>query len=147
MTQTTEHPMNQFPLMQTAGDNIVLLHPHMPATAIEAVTEVLKTRWIGQGPKVEQFEQEFSAKFCQGLPALAVGSGTDALHLAYLLAGVEAGDEVITPVFTCTATNIPFLYMRAKVVFADIQADTMNIDPADVRRRITDPFDPSDNPQ
>lgn len=137
MSQTTEHPMNEFPLMQTAGDNIVLLHPHMPATAIEAVTEVLKTRWIGQGPKVEQFEQEFSAKFCQGLPALAVGSGTDALHLAYLLAGVEAGDEVITPVFTCTATNIPFLYMGAKVVFADIQADTMNIDPADVRRRIT----------
>lgn len=129
--------MNEFPLMQTAGDNIVLLHPHMPATAIEAVTGVLKTRWIGQGPKVEQFEQEFSTKFCNGLPALAVGSGTDALHLAYILAGVGPGDEVITPIFTCTATNIPFLYMGAKVVFADIQADTMNLDPVDVRRRIT----------
>jgi dTDP-4-amino-4,6-dideoxygalactose transaminase len=71
-------------------------------------------------------------------PAVAVGSGTDSLHLAYILAGITDGDEVISPVFTCTATNIPLLYQRAKIVFADIQADTLNIDPIDVARKITD---------
>jgi dTDP-4-amino-4,6-dideoxygalactose transaminase len=69
--------------------------------------------------------------------ALAVGSGTDALHLAYLLADVVAGDEVIVPVFTCTATNIPLLYIGATPVFADINPDTMNISIEDVERKIT----------
>ena len=69
--------------------------------------------------------------------ALAVGPGTDALHLAYLLSDVTADDEVIVPVFTCTATNIPLLYIGAKIVFADIDPDTMNISVADVERKIT----------
>ncbi len=99
---------------------------------------MLKTRWIGQGPKVDEFEQKFSQRFCANRPVLAVGAGTDALHLAYVLAGLQAGDEVIVPLFTCTATNIPFLYMGVKVVFADIQPATLNIDPEDVRRRITE---------
>jgi dTDP-4-amino-4,6-dideoxygalactose transaminase len=75
--------------------------------------------------------------FCAGLNTAAVGSGTDALHLAYLLAGIKAGDEVITPLFTCTATNIPLLYIGAKPVFADIQPHSLNIDPAHVRRLMT----------
>lgn len=132
-----EKPMNEFPLLDTAKDNIVLFHPHMPAGAAAAVTRVLGTRWIGQGPLVEEFERRFSERFAGGLPAVAVGSGTDALHLAYLLAGLKPGDEVITPLFTCTATNIPFLYMGVKPVFADVQPGTLNIDPDDVRRRIT----------
>jgi dTDP-4-amino-4,6-dideoxygalactose transaminase len=132
-----ERPMNEFPLMEPAKDNIVLFHPHIPSNALKNIAAVLGTRWIGQGPMVEEFERKFSARFGAGLPAVAVGSGTDALHLAYILAGLEPGDEVIAPVFTCTATNIPFLYMGVNIVFADVQPNTLNIDPADVRRRIT----------
>jgi perosamine synthetase len=134
---TLEKPMHEFPLMEPGYHRIVLFHPHVPANATEAIASVLGTRWIGQGPRVEEFEQKFSAKFGGGLPALAVGAGTDALHLAYILAGLQKGDEVITPLFTCTATNIPFLYMGVNIVFADVQRETLNIDPADVRRRIT----------
>ncbi|MEJ6021295.1 DegT/DnrJ/EryC1/StrS family aminotransferase [Ramlibacter sp. PS4R-6] len=117
---------------------IVLFHPHIPEGGISALSRTLQTRWIGQGPQVEEFERRFSERFCRGAPAVAVSSGTSALHLAYLLAGIAEGDEVITPVFTCTATNIPLLYERAVPVFADIQPDTLNIDPASVRALITE---------
>ena len=123
--------------MEPSSENIVLFHPHVPTSAAQRVAEVLKTRWIGQGPRVEEFERLFSERFGGGLPAAAVGSGTDALHLSYILAGLVTGDEVISPIFTCTATNTPFLYMGVKVVFADVQKKTLNIDPDDVRRRIT----------
>ncbi|NVO10102.1 MAG: DegT/DnrJ/EryC1/StrS family aminotransferase [Bacteroidales bacterium] len=129
-------PLNEMPLMKE-DDGIVLFYPHVPESAIEEVAKVLRSRWIGQGPKVEQFEDEFERKFAKGGKAISVGSGTDALHLAYILAGIKEGDEVIAPVFTCTATNIPFLYMGVKVVFADIDAHTLNIDVNHVRRLIT----------
>src|SRR6266571_5348530 len=135
--QKTEGPMRDFPLMEPDQDHIVLFHPHIPANAIDAVAQVLRTRWIGQGPRVDEFEKKFSARFGGNRPALAVGSGTDALHLAYVLADLQPGDEVVSPLFTCTATNIPFLYMGVKVRFADVQPQTLNIDPADIRRRIT----------
>ena len=114
--------------MQDDSDNIVMFYPHVSKLAKKAVMEVLDTRWIGQGPKVKLFEESFSNKFASKLPAIAVGSGTDALHLSYILAGLKPGDEVIAPVFTCTATNIPFLYMGIKILFADIDPNTMNID-------------------
>ena len=135
--KSPEKAMDEFPVMEDKPGNIVLFHPHVSTKAIDAVIKVLKTRWIGQGPLVEDFERKFSARFGGHYPALAVRAGTDALHLAYILAGLEPGDEVISPLFTCTATNIPFLYMGVKIVFADIQLGTLNIDPADVRRRIT----------
>lgn len=134
---TREKAMREFPLMEPSSGNIVLFHPHMPERAAEAVAEVLRTRWIGQGPRVEEFERLFGDRFGGGLPAIAVGAGTDALHLSYIMSGLTPGDDVIAPVFTCTATNIPFLYMGVNVVFADVEKDTLNIDPEDVRRRIT----------
>jgi len=112
------------------------MQPHVPETAIGAVTEVLKTRWIGQGPKVDEFEREFS-KRVGGRECVAVGSCTDALHLSYLLAGIGPGDEVIAPVFTCTATNIPLLWLGAEIKFADVAPDSLNIDVAHVQRLIT----------
>jgi dTDP-4-amino-4,6-dideoxygalactose transaminase len=102
------------------------------------VSEVLSGRWIGQGPRVAQFEKEFGEKFGAGARALAVGSGTDALHLAYILAGLKEGDEVITPVFTCTATTIPFLYMGVKFRFADVDPGTLNINIAHVRELVNE---------
>ena len=127
--------MNELPLMELS-EGIVLFHPNIPKNAVAAVTEVLNSRWIGQGPVVDSFELKYAEKFQFPGTCLAVGSGTDALHLAYLLAGIEKDDEVIVPVFTCTATNIPFLYMGAKIVFADIDKN-LNIDVKHVERLIT----------
>jgi perosamine synthetase len=131
-----EKPMNEAPLMEVGEKNIVLFHPHISDKAREYVNDTLKTRWIGQGPKVDKFEQEFSKKFGGGNASLSCGSGTDALHLSYLLADLKAGDEVIVPLFTCTATNIPFLYMGVKIVFADVQPGTLNIDPVHVKKLV-----------
>jgi len=128
----------EFPLMKTEEGNIVLFHPHISDLARERVQEQLKTRWIGHGPAVDEFESKFSERFCEGLNTVAVGAGTDALHLAYILAGISSGDEVITPLFTCSATNIPLLYLGAKAVFADVQPHTLNIDPDHVRSLVTD---------
>ena len=124
-------------LMQSGEGNIVLFYPHVSELARKRVYEQLGTRWIGQGPAVEEFEQKFSNAFCGGLSTAATGAGTDALHLAYLLAGVQSGDEVIVPLFTCSATNIPLCYIGAKPVFADIQPNTLNIDPNHVRSLIS----------
>lgn len=125
------------PWMKDEKQNIVLFRPHIPANASKYVSEALSTRWIGQGPRVDEFEKKFK-KMINAKAGIAVGSGTDALHLAYLLAGVGKDDEVITSVFTCTATNIPLLYIGAKPVFVDIQENTMNINPLDIEHRITE---------
>lgn len=129
---------NDLPLMDATDGKVVLFYPNIPEAAVAEVADTLRSRWIGQGPKVDRFESEFSRKFGEGRPAVAVGSGTDALHLAYILAGLKEGDEVVAPVFTCTATNIPFLYMGVKWRFADVQADTLNIDPEHVRRLVNE---------
>ena len=131
-------PTREVPLMPVADGNIVLFHPHIPKNAAEKVSEVLGTRWIGQGPKVDEFEKLFSDRFTSGNSCLAVGSGTDALHLAYLMAGITVGDEVVVPVFTCTATNIPLLYIGAKIVFVDVDPETLNINIDHLRSVVTE---------
>ena len=133
----TKRPMNEFPLLDPK-EGIPLFYPHVAHSAIEELKDTLSGRWIGQGPKVEEFEEQIAEKYLGGESALAVGSGTDALHLAYLLAGVKEGDEVLVPVFTCTATNIPLLYIGAKVVFVDIDPNSMNISIDDVKKKITE---------
>lgn len=123
--------------MTQRAEKIVLFHPHVPIVARDAARRVLDTRWIGQGPLVDEFEALWTEKFAKPCRSTAVGSGTDALHLAYVLAGVGEGDEVVTPIFTCTATNTPILYQKAKPVFADVKKDSLNVDPKDVARKIT----------
>jgi dTDP-4-amino-4,6-dideoxygalactose transaminase len=137
MQLTSKKGMDEAQLMETE-EGIVLFHPQIPASAIERVSKVLSGRWIGQGPLVDEFEKTFENRYGKGKKALAVGSGTDALHLAYILAGLQPGDEVIVPVFTCTATNIPFLYMGVKIVFADVDPNTMNLNIEHVRQLITE---------
>jgi perosamine synthetase len=129
-------PKNDLPMMATS-EGVVLFHPHMPSKAIKNVTKTLQSRWIGQGPQVDEFESKFRYDFNLSGSAMAVGSGTDALHLAYLMAGIKAGDEVITPLFTCTATNIPLLYIGAKPIFVDIDPNTMNISVEGIKKKIT----------
>tara|TARA_B100000795_G_scaffold54898_1_gene35966 strand:- start:855 stop:2006 length:1152 start_codon:yes stop_codon:yes gene_type:complete len=126
-----------FPLMNDRKGNVPMFYPHIPKNSIKSLKKVLSGRWIGQGPLVDIFEKKFQKKFTNNLPCVAVGSGTDALHLAYLLAGIKKNDEVICPVFTCTATNIPLLYIGAKIKFADIDPDTLNISIDHVKKLIT----------
>jgi len=130
-------PKNDMPMMDT-GQGIVLFHPHLPKNAIRYVTDTLSTRWIGHGPKVEKFEVDFKLAFKLSGDCMAVGSGTDALHLGYLMAGLSANDEVLVPLFTCTATNIPLLYIGAKLVFVDVDPKTLNISVEDLRRKISE---------
>ena len=92
----------------------VLFYPYIPKKSLKILENRLSTRWIGQGPMVDKFEKKFSQIFLNGKECVSTGSGTDALHLAYILAGIKKNDEVIAPVFTCTATNIPLLYIGAK---------------------------------
>lgn len=119
-----------------ATKTIPLMVPYIPAGTAEAVARQLETRWVGEGPAVKMFEERFSDRI--GRPAVAVGSCTDALHLAYILAEIQAGDEVIAPLFTCTATNIPLLYQGARIKFCDVGPDSLNMDPDHLRTRITD---------
>ena len=129
---------NIAPVMAEGDGRIVLFKPYVPKNAITYIAQVLESRWIGQGPKVEEFERRFEMQFGHTATAVSCGSGTDALHLAYLLAGVRAGDEVICPIFTCTATNLPALYIGAKPVFVDIDRNTMNINIQDLKKKIND---------
>jgi len=126
-----------FPLMKNNNGSVPLFYPHIPRNSLKSLKKVLAGRWIGQGPLVDQFEKEFEKKFTKNLPCIAVGSGTDALHLSYLLAGIKKNDEVICPLFTCTATNIPLLYIGAKIKFADIDPKTLNISIDHVKKLIT----------
>lgn len=112
--------------------------PYVPAAAVEAVSATLKTRWIGQGPQVEEFERRFSLEVAAQRSCVAVGSCTDALHLSYLLAGIGPGDDVIAPLFTCTATNIPLLYCGAKIRFCDVAPGSLNVDPDEVLSMVTE---------
>lgn len=114
---------------------IPLFYPAMSPTVGQRVQEVLRTRWIGQAVRVNEFERKFS-EVTQSPYSVAVSSGTAALHLAYRLAGLKRGDEVVSTVLTCHATHHPLLAEGVKIVFADIDPKTLNIDPTDVARKI-----------
>ena len=131
------YKFKDFPLMKDRVGSVPLFYPHIPKSSIKSLKKVLAGRWIGQGPLVDIFEKQFQKKFTKKLPCIAVGSGTDALHLAYLLAEIKKNDEVICPLFTCTATNIPLLYIGAKIKFADVDPDTLNISIDHVKKLIT----------
>ena len=126
----------EIPLMKL-NEGTVLFHPYVSKNSFKNVKKVLSGRWIGQGPLVDKFELKFKSMFAKKNLCLATGSGTDALHLSYILSGLKKGDEVIAPLFTCTATNIPFLYMGVKIKFADIDPQTMNISIESVKKLIT----------
>jgi len=101
-----------------------------------AVIEVLKSGIIAQGPKVLEFEQKF-ADFCGTKYAVALNSGTAALHTALHVMGVEKGDEVITTPFTFIATANSILMAGAKPVFADVEPETFTINPKAIEDKIT----------
>lgn len=103
---------------------------------IEAVRRVLKSGRIAQGPKVKEFEEKI-ANYIGVRYAIATSSGTTALHTALLALGIKQKDEVITTPFTFIATANSILYCNAKPVFSDINEKTFNIEPENVKEKIT----------
>lgn len=115
---------------------IPVFKPSLGKKETDAVSEVLKSSWIGNGPKTEEFENKFLS-FIKGKYGVALNSASAALHLAIISSGVKTGDEVITPSMTFVATNHPILMQKAKPVFCDISYDTLCADPKDIEKKIT----------
>lgn len=107
-----------------------------PAAKCE-VAEVLQSGYVGQGPKVEEFETALQTALGLSEPPLTTSSCTAALDLALELIGVGPGDEVVTTPMTCTATNGVIVKRRARPVWADVDRLNGLIDPEDVARKIT----------
>lgn len=103
---------------------------------IAAVVAVLKSGWITQGSKVDEFERKV-AEYCGANYAVAVSSGTAALHAACAVAGIAEGDEAITTPNTFAATANAIAYCGGKPVFADVEEDTLNIDPNEIQNRLS----------
>jgi dTDP-4-amino-4,6-dideoxygalactose transaminase len=102
---------------------------------VEAVVSALGSDWLTTGPRVAQFEADIEA--VAGAPAVTVTNGTTALHTAYAAAGVTTGDEVVTTPMTFVATASTAAMLGAKIVFADVEDETANIDPAAVEAAVT----------
>jgi dTDP-4-amino-4,6-dideoxygalactose transaminase len=102
----------------------------------QAIQRVLDNAQFILGPAVSSFEQDFAA-FCHSADAIGVNSGTSALHLALLAAGVRPGDEVITVPFTFVATVAAIEYAQARPVFIDIEPTYFTMDPAKIERAVT----------
>ncbi len=103
---------------------------------IQAVTDVLRSDWLTTGPKVAEFEEALAA-WVGAKHAVSFSSGTAALHGAAFAAELKPGDEAITTPVTFAATANCVLYQAATPVFADVSADTLNLDPEQVAKRIT----------
>ena len=115
---------------------IPIAKPIIGEEEISAVNEVLRSGVIAEGQRVKDFEAAF-AGYAGTSYAVAVNSGTAALHVALLAHGIGAGDEVITTPFSFVATSNSVLFTGAKPVFADIREDTFNIDPESIVEKIT----------
>jgi len=111
-------------------------HQWIDKNDIKEVVNVLKSDWLTQGPKIEEFEKVI-AKYCKVKYAVAVSSGTSALYLAYVAAGIKSGDEVITTPLTFAATANTIFFCGAKPVFVDIDEETLNINSKLVERAVT----------
>ncbi|WEZ05328.1 DegT/DnrJ/EryC1/StrS family aminotransferase [Bacillus subtilis] len=103
---------------------------------IQEVTETLESGWLSKGPKVQQFEKEFAA-FVGAKHAVAVNSCTAALFLALKAKGIGPGDEVITSPLTFSSTSNTIIHTGATPVFADIDQNTLNIDPVNLEAAVT----------
>ena len=116
---------------------IYVAKPFIGEKEKKAVLDVLNSGMLAQGPKVKEFEEKF-AEMCGAKNAVAVNSGTAALHSALYAIGVGKGDEVITVPFTFVATVNPIIMLGAKPVFVDVDETTFNIDVNKIEEKIND---------
>ncbi len=124
--------------MNNAKKRIFLSPPHMGDLELYFVQEAFETNWISPvGPHVDGFEQDI-CQYTGASYATALSSGTAAIHLALILSGVEAGDEVLCSSFTFIASAGPIMYQRATPVFVDSEESTWNMDPSVLEEAIKD---------
>jgi len=115
---------------------IPIAKPDIGNEEIEAVVKAMKSGWVTQGQKVEEFEKSF-ANYCGAKYGIATTSGTTALHTALASLSVQNGDEVITTPLSCVSTANPILYLHAKPIFADVEPTTLNVNPSIIEKKIT----------
>jgi len=118
------------------NDFIPYGHQWIDDEDIESVAEALRSDWITQGRKIDEFERRV-AEYCGAKYAVAVANGTAALHAACAVAGISEGDEAITTPITFPATTNAVVYCNGKPVFADIKEDTLNIDPEAIQNKLS----------
>jgi perosamine synthetase len=111
-------------------------HQSIEEADIAAVVEVLRSDWLTTGPKVDEFEEAFAARV-GAKHAISFTSGTAALHAGAFAAGLNSGDEAITTPLTFAATANCVLYCGATPVFADVSSDTINLDPEQLKSKLT----------
>jgi len=110
--------------------------PHITEAEIDEVVDTMRSGWLTTGPKTKRFEREFAAKV-DAPYGVAVNSATAAMHLALDAIGLKAGDEVIVPVYTFTASAEVVVYFQARPVFVDVDPITCNVNPALLEQAIT----------
>ncbi len=115
---------------------INVMQPFLGAEEIAAVSEVIASGWVAQGPKVAAFETAFAAAM-QAEHAVAVSSCTTGLHLALVVAGISAGDDVVVPSFSFIATANSVVYVGARPVFADVDPLTGDVTAATIAAALT----------
>lgn len=117
-------------------DRLPFSRPFLGEEEVQEVVEAIHSGWISSGPRVQRFERDFAAQLSAG-QAVAVSSGTAALHLALLAHGIGAGDDVVTSAMTWPATANVIELVGARPVFADIDPGTLQITPDTVRAVLT----------
>ena len=137
MTGLPNRIKSHFGEISVSADHTPYGRQWIDSSDIDAVAAVLRSERITQGPRVEDFEQKL-IEVCNARYAVAVNSGTSALHIACLAAGIKEGDEVITSPITFVASANCSVYCGAKPVFADIDPRTNNISPGEIEKKITE---------